>query len=136
VTPLPSFAVREGELRLMTIRSEGQFNSVVYEEEDAYRGNDRRDVVMMSAHDARALGLAEGQRVRVETEVGAMDVQVAVVDIRAGNIAMYYPEANAIVPRKLDARSKTPAFKSVAARIRSLGDPLRLAPPEKGNREP
>jgi molybdopterin-dependent oxidoreductase alpha subunit len=136
VTPLPSFAPREGELRLMTIRSEGQFNSVVYEEEDAYRGNDRRDVVMMNAHDARGLGLAEGQRVRVETEVGAMEVHVAVVDIRAGNIAMYYPEANAIVPRKLDARSKTPAFKSVAARIRALGDPLRLAPPEKGNRDP
>jgi len=42
------------------------------------------------------------------------------VDIRAGSIAMYYPEANALVPRRVDARSKTPAFKSVVARVRPL----------------
>jgi hypothetical protein len=30
---------------------------------------------------------------------------------------MYYPEANAIVPRRLDPESKTPAFKSVAATL-------------------
>jgi hypothetical protein len=36
----------------MTLRSEGQFNTVVYEEEDLYRGNTRRDVVMMAASDA------------------------------------------------------------------------------------
>jgi len=30
---------------------------------------------------------------------------------------MYYPEANALVPRRLDERAKTPAFKSVAARV-------------------
>ena len=27
----------------MTLRSEGQFNTVVYEEEDRYRGQERRD---------------------------------------------------------------------------------------------
>ncbi|HLY37879.1 MAG TPA: FdhF/YdeP family oxidoreductase [Candidatus Binatia bacterium] len=119
-TPLPSFAPRPDELRLMTVRSEGQFNTVVYEEEDLYRGNRRRDVVMMAPADARRLGVGEGERVLVETEVGALEVSVALVDIRAGSIAMYYPEANALVPRRIDARSKTPAFKSVAARVRPL----------------
>src|SRR5207237_3636762 len=118
-TPLPSFAPGADELRLMTVRSEGQFNTVVYEEEDLYRGNRRRDVVMMSAADARRLGVGEGERVVVETGAGALEVTVALVDIRAGSIAMYYPEANTLVPRRLDARSKTPAFKSVAARVRS-----------------
>jgi hypothetical protein len=33
---------------------------------------------------------------------------------------MYYPEANVLVPRRLDPRSKTPAFKSVAARLEKL----------------
>ena len=47
-----------------------------------------------------------------------MQVVVAIVDIRSGNLAMYYPEANALVPRKLDPASGTPAFKSVIARIR------------------
>ena len=39
------------ELRLMTVRSEGQFNTVVYEEEDIYRGQERRDVILMNPAD-------------------------------------------------------------------------------------
>src|SRR6058998_3148892 len=116
-TPLPAFAPAAGELRLMTVRSEGQFNTVVYEEEDLYRGNRRRDVVMMAAADAARLGVGEGERVLVETDAGRLEAAVAVVDICPGNLAMYYPEANALVPRRLDGRSKTPAFKSVAARV-------------------
>src|SRR5436190_15895786 len=102
----------------MTVRSEGQFNTVVYEDEDLYRGNARRDVVMMSAEDAARLGLNEGDPVSVETQAGCMQVAVAIAPIRAGNLAMYYPEANTLVPRRLDPQSKTPAFKSVPARIR------------------
>jgi len=117
VTPHGGFTVAPGEFRLMTLRSEGQFNTVVYEVEDLYRGNTRRDVVMMNESDAALRGLVEGSRVRVVTETGAMEVSVAIIDIRAGNLAMYFPEANAIVPRRLDPASKTPAFKSVAARI-------------------
>jgi anaerobic selenocysteine-containing dehydrogenase len=102
----------------MTLRSEGQFNTVVYEEEDLYRGPRRRDVVMMAAEDAARLGLAEGDRIVVETDVGSLEVSVALAALRPGNLAMYYPEANVVVPRRLDARSKTPAFKSIVARLR------------------
>ena len=63
VTPLPSDLPAEDEFALMTIRSEGQFNTVVYEAEDLYRGNTRRDVVMMSEADAKRLGVSEGDRV-------------------------------------------------------------------------
>jgi molybdopterin-dependent oxidoreductase alpha subunit len=117
VTPLPSFAVGPGEFRLMTLRSEGQFNTVVYEEEDLYRGNDRRDVVMMHASDGARLGVREGDAVDVVTEAGRMRAVVSFLDIRPGSLAMYYPEANVLVPRRVDPRSKTPAFKSIAARI-------------------
>jgi anaerobic selenocysteine-containing dehydrogenase len=117
VTPVKPFDPGEGGFRLMTLRSEGQFNTVVYDVEDLYRGNTHRNVVMMAAEDGARLGVREGDRVRVETEVGAMEVEAAFVPIRAGNLAMYYPEANAIVPRRLDPSSKTPAFKSIAARV-------------------
>ena len=119
-TPLPDFAPGPGELRLMTLRSEGQFNTVVYEEEVLYRGTRRRDVVMIAAEDAARLRIAEGERVVVETEAGRLEVTVSITDIRPGSVAMYYPEANAIVPRRLDPRSKTPAFKSIAARVHRL----------------
>jgi len=117
-TPLPEFAGTAGEFRLMTLRSEGQFNTVVYEEEDVYRGNRRRDVVMMSAEDAARLAVVEGDRVTVTSEAGSLDVVVAIVDIKSGNLAMYYPEANVLVPRNIDSRSGTPAFKSVVASVR------------------
>lgn len=117
MTSLPE-AQTEGLFRLMTIRSEGQFNSVVYEETDLYRGNDRRDVVMLSQADADKLGVVEGDKMIVENEVGKMQVVAAIVDIRAGNLAMYYPEANCLVARKLDPRSKTPGFKKAEVRLR------------------
>lgn len=116
-TGLPAFDPGHGQLRLMTLRSEGQFNTVVYDEEDLYRGNRTRDVVMMSHIDARRLDLREGQRVEVSSQAGMMEASVALVNIRAGNVAMYYPEANVLVPRTLDPRSHTPAFKSVAVTI-------------------
>ena len=120
VTALPDLGVAPEEFRLMTVRSEGQFNTVVYEDADLYRGNLRRDVVMLAAECAARLGVAEGDPVEVRTEAGRMRVVAAIVDIRPGNLAMYYPEANVLVPRRLDARSKTPAFKSVIATVTPL----------------
>ena len=120
VTDMPHTHTDSGEFRLMTLRSEGQFNTVVYDEEDLYRGNTRRDVVMLSAEDADRLGLDEGAPVVVESEAGAMVVRAAIVDIRAGNLAMYYPEANVLVPRTIDPASKTPAFKGVRVRLKPV----------------
>ncbi len=107
-------------LTLMTVRSEGQFNTVVYDEDDRYRGQERRDVILMNEEDIRRLGLEEDQRVRVFSDTGAMTgVLVRPYEIRAGNAAMYYPEANILVPRAADERSKTPAFKSIRVRVQA-----------------
>jgi len=124
VTPAPVFEQAEDELRLMTLRSEGQFNTVVYEDEDLYRGVDRRDALMMAAEDAARLGFAEGDKVRVESETGAMTATVFLVDIRPGNAAMYYPEANILVPPKPEPRSRDPAFQPNPVRPRA-GEPGR-----------
>lgn len=117
VTALPSFRPGPGEFRLMTLRSEGQFNTVVYEDEDLYRGTTRRDVVMMAEADGVTLGLRESDPVDVVTEIGRMRVVAAFIDIPPGNLAMYYPEVNAVVPRRVDPESGTPAFKSIVARL-------------------
>ena len=111
------WAPGQGEFRLMTLRSEGQFNTVVYEEEDLYRGTTRRDTVMMADDDARRLNLSENDMVTVRTQAGQMRAVVACIDIPPGNLAMYFPEANVLVPRRIDSASGTPAFKSVSARI-------------------
>jgi molybdopterin-dependent oxidoreductase alpha subunit len=116
VVSVPGFA--PGELRLMTLRSEGQFNTVVYEEEDIYRGQDRRDVILMNTVDIDRLGFRVDQRVTVRSEAGEMrGILVREAPIRAGNAAMYYPEANLLVPATADRESRTPAFKHVAVSV-------------------
>lgn len=112
--PLPTLPEEENQIRLMTARSEGQFNSVVYDDEDIYRGQERRDVILMNKTDIDRLGFKPDQRVTIKSEAGEMQyILVREFDIRAGNALMYYPEANVLVPHTVDPLSKTPGFKSV-----------------------
>jgi len=118
VVATPRDELVPGELRLMTIRSEGQFNTVVYEEHDRYRNQQARDVIMMNALDMRELGLREGERVTVRSGAGAMqNIRVAPYDVARGSAAMYYPEANVLVGTSVDRRSGTPAYKNVHVRL-------------------
>ena len=118
----PTSRPRPGEFRLMTLRSEGQFNTVVYEEEDLYRGNRRRDVVMMAARGrARALGVREGDRVRVDDR-GRRDGGRASPSCRSAPAT-----SRCTTPRRTcSCRAssirgrKTPAFKSIAARLTAV----------------
>ena len=112
-------ATADNEIRLMTVRSEGQFNTVVYEEEDVYRNQDRRDVILLHPDDLKRLRLGHDQRVTVASETGRMShlLARAFPSIRPGNALMYYPEANRLVSRRADPKSKTPAFKGVVVRI-------------------
>ncbi|TWT53462.1 Formate dehydrogenase H [Rubripirellula amarantea] len=109
------------ELRLMTVRSEGQFNTVVYEEEDLYRNQDRRDIILMHPDDLKRFGLTHDQRVTVYNDTGRLENILArgYEEIRPGNSLMYYPEANELVSKYADPKSKTPAFKGVVVRIES-----------------
>jgi anaerobic selenocysteine-containing dehydrogenase len=119
----------ERQLRLMTVRSEGQFNTVVYEDEDVYRGQERRDVILLNPLDIERLGLVPGQRVTVRSSVGELLGRILrPYDVRAGNAVMYYPEANVLVPRTVDPRSRTPAFKAVLVEVVPETRPARKLP--------
>lgn len=113
----PDARPQDSYFNLMTMRSEGQFNTIIYEEEDVYRGVDHRLVIFMNQQDIAANNFSESNWVWVQSEIGKIQAEVVEAPIRAGNVAMYYPEANAIVPGKLDPQSLTPAFKRVAVRI-------------------
>ncbi|MCH2370616.1 MAG: FdhF/YdeP family oxidoreductase [Pirellulales bacterium] len=110
---LPELKGDETQLRLMTVRSEGQFNTVVYEETDIYRGIERRDVILINPTDTKRLGYRHDQKVTVKSPTGELqDIRIRNYDdIRAGNVLMYFPEANVLVPRTTDPQSRTPAFK-------------------------
>jgi molybdopterin-dependent oxidoreductase alpha subunit len=124
----PTDDLNPGELRLMTIRSEGQFNTVVYEEHDRYRNQSSRDVILMHADDIAAFGLRDGERVTVKSDVGSMaNIRIAAYDIARGSAAMYYPEANVLVHSHVDKKSGTPAYKNVRIRIVSTDGRIQAA---------
>ena len=119
VHPLPRVDVNpEYPMCLMSVRSEGQFNSIIYEQNDSYRDVDQRWAVMLNREDMHALQVKRGDCVDVSSPYGAMPaVTVYPFDLPRGNVMAYYPEANILIGRDRDKRSKTPAFKSVAVKI-------------------
>jgi molybdopterin-dependent oxidoreductase alpha subunit len=117
---------RGGELlRLMTLRSNDQFNTTVYGYSDRFRGIEgTRMVVLISRADMRARGLTEGQMVTIETPSTdgvirrVSGFRVTQYDLPEGCIGAYYPEANALLPLWHFAEgSKTPAAKSIPVRL-------------------
>ncbi len=103
---------------LASIRSEGQFNSIIYEESDSYRGTDSRWSVLMNALDMADMGITEGELVDLVSAQGEMrGVKAIAFDLPKGNAMAYYPEANVLIATTHDPRSKTPAFKSVPIKI-------------------
>jgi molybdopterin-dependent oxidoreductase alpha subunit len=118
-------SIQDNQLRLMTIRSEGQFNTVVYEEEDIFRKQKRRDIVMMHPADMERLGLHEDDSVKVQGTTGALDVVVRRFEIALGNCAMYYPEANILLSHDVDAESRTPLFNGELVQIIKRVDALK-----------
>ncbi|HWV16305.1 MAG TPA: FdhF/YdeP family oxidoreductase [Cellvibrio sp.] len=106
---------------MASIRSEGQFNSIIYEESDSYRGTDTRWSVLMNGEDIAALGIAAGESISLSSAHGTMvGVKVFAFDLPRGNLLAYYPEANVLIGTASDPRSKTPAFKSVAVAVARL----------------
>jgi molybdopterin-dependent oxidoreductase alpha subunit len=112
-------------LNLMTIRSQGQFNTTIYSDRDRFRGIEgTRMALLMHHNDIDRLRLAEGDVISLET-VSKDGVHrqvdnfiVHAYDIPEGCIAGYYPECNPLIPLWHHAeRSKVPAAKSIPVRI-------------------
>jgi molybdopterin-dependent oxidoreductase alpha subunit len=131
-TPLPDLALPDPEhfggmalgerglvLSLITARSYGQHNTVVYKLGDSYRGMPHRHTILMNPDDLVATGLAAHQRVTVQGDAGRLeDIEVIPGSIRPGAALMFYPEANVLMHAVVDPQSGTPAFKRVPVLVR------------------
>jgi molybdopterin-dependent oxidoreductase alpha subunit len=107
-SPLPA-----GRYHLSTRRGK-QFNSMVWRDRDPLTGA-ARDALFLSADDARTLGVAEGQALVVRSETGAtVRARAHVAPIRAGNVQMFWPEANVLIAAgRRDVVSGVPDYNAV-----------------------
>lgn len=114
-----------GRYRLITMRSNDQFNTTIYGYSDRLRGIEgKRDVLLINPEDIVRAGLEEGQRVSLVSDAGdgvarRLDgLAVTPFLLPDGCLGAYYPEANPLVPLAHHEReSKTPAYKTVPVRI-------------------
>lgn len=112
-------ATGDWRFTLTTVRSEGQFNTIVFNENDVYRRQTHRQVLFMNPQDMAQLGVAAGDRVDLYNETGELcDLEVAAFEIHTGAVMTYFPEANVLIPQTTDQRSCTPAFKSIPVSLR------------------
>lgn len=120
--PSPTIGKAEYPFVLATLRSEGQFNSIIYENHDSYRQTDDRWCVMMNQDDISELGVSHGDKISLKSAFGEMlAVKVFPFDVPRGNLLCYYPEANALTSTMVDERSKTPSFKNTAVAVNVAG---------------
>ena len=104
----------------MTVRSEGQFNTIIYEETDSYRNTQERWSVLMSPTTIQRLSI-HNHVVNLVSAYGRMDhVRVYPFDLPDNNLMAYFPEANVLIGCERDPRSKTPAFKSVLVNVEPI----------------
>ncbi|WP_430307311.1 FdhF/YdeP family oxidoreductase [Rhizobium sp. 0TCS1.26] len=119
------FEDRAGRYRLITLRSNDQFNTTIYGYSDRLRGIEgTRSVLLINPQEMQRAGLREGQVVGLESDaddgrkryVGGLSVTP--FDLPDGCLGGYYPELNALIALSHhDVQSKTPASKAVPVRI-------------------
>ena len=131
VTPTQMFAGRvdsfdqPGVMQLVTLRSNGQFNTTVYSYEDRFRGvKGTRMVLFMNPADVERLGLAKDDFVDLTTAIDdgisrvVRGFRIVPYDIPEHCIGAYYPEANPLVPLgHHDSKALTPAYKAIPVRV-------------------
>ncbi|WP_262296542.1 FdhF/YdeP family oxidoreductase [Microvirga sesbaniae] len=111
--------------KLMTVRSNDQFNTTVYGYYDRFRGvRGTRMVLFMNRNDVARMNLREGDLVTLTTAVDdgvvrqVSGLRVTPYEIPEGCCAAYYPECNPLIPVWHHAdHSKVPAAKSIPIRI-------------------
>jgi molybdopterin-dependent oxidoreductase alpha subunit len=121
-------ADKAGRFRLITMRSNDQFNTTIYGLSDRLRGIEgTRDVLLMCPDDILRHNLRSGQKVSLISDADdgierRLDgLIVTPFDLPSGSLGAYYPEANPLIPLWYHDRiSKTPAAKGVPVRILSI----------------
>jgi molybdopterin-dependent oxidoreductase alpha subunit len=119
------FEDRHGRYRLLTMRSNDQFNTTIYGFDDRLRGLEgNRHILLIHPDDMEKAGLVKDQHVSL---IGDADdgiarrvdgLTVTPYNMPSGCIGGYYPEMNPLIPLiHHDELSLTPASKSVPVRI-------------------
>jgi anaerobic selenocysteine-containing dehydrogenase len=117
----------------LTTRRGKQFNSMIWDERDSITGAARRDEIFIAPEDAARLGLRNGDAVMLraaseKSEVGSKKSEaeaptsnlrpptsvfrgtVRMAPVKSGTLQAFWPEANVLIPSRLDPASHEPDY--------------------------
>jgi molybdopterin-dependent oxidoreductase alpha subunit len=98
-----------GRFYLATRRGK-QFNSMTFGHTHSAMGTTSRHVIFMSPDDAERLELEDGYEVIVRSDVGRMKGIIKLAPLKVGTLQAYWPEANILIPRRIDPVSGGPDY--------------------------
>jgi len=132
--PLPERPRPVGTYSVSTRRGR-QFNSMVQRDIDPLNGATREDV-LMSKEDARELGVADGDPIRLVSNCGEFRGRAFIAPIKSGNLEVYFPEGMALLSGEgIDPESHEPDY-NAWVRVEKLGAMGRPPlPPGEGRGE-
>ena len=107
----PERRVPEGWLMLSTRRGK-QFNSMVFREHDPLTGASR-DALFICAQDADRIGVGQGTAVRVCSQTGEVRARAHIARMRPGNVQMFFPECNPLIPAGSRDVSGVPDYNAI-----------------------
>lgn len=94
---IPENRRTEGQF-YVTSRRGKQFNSMIYSEKDPFNGGRRYDIIM-NEDDAKKLNIREGESIVTYNQFGMYQGYAKFEDVSAGNVAVYWPEGNVLLPK-------------------------------------
>lgn len=110
---LPELRKAEGQFFVTTRRGK-QFNSMIYSDKDPFNAADRYDI-LMNREDATKLGIREGETIVAYNRHGMMQGRARFADVKQGNIAVYWPEGNVLIPKGVyETYAQIPEYNTIA----------------------
>ena len=113
--------------QLTSVRSQDQFNTMIFGYQDRYRQTNRRDVLFMHPDEMKRLGWSKGDKVMVSRQDSHNKSRLlgplilAEMDIAANAVATYYPECNDLFDLDTHAPdSHIPSYKSVTVVLKRV----------------
>ncbi|MGX1902174.1 FdhF/YdeP family oxidoreductase [Thermolongibacillus altinsuensis] len=110
---LPELRKAEGQFFVTTRRGK-QFNSMIYSDKDPFNSAERYHI-LMNRDDAAKLGIREGESIVAYNCHGMMQGRAKFADVKQGNIAVYWPEGNVLIPKGVyEAYAQIPEYNTIA----------------------
>jgi molybdopterin-dependent oxidoreductase alpha subunit len=116
---LPNVEIPEGHFFLASRRGK-QFNSITFDKSDGMTGVRIREAIFFAAEDAARLGLTQGDRVLLRSELGRMEGVCQIGPCRPGHLQAFWPECNVLVGRRYDPVSGEPDYNAFV-RVEPIG---------------